>query len=299
MTDERHGHLRRPGLGEAFIAMLTRVLSPTLGPFLRLRNDDDSTFLDRLGQTHADAMDALSDDHWERMIRAVGLVGVHEILDVGCGSGAWLTPLAKLNTRIVGIDVDDALLDVARTNSSAVDNVELWNMPAESLRFDDQSFDAVTCFTVLPYFDQPAALGEMARVLRPNGRLLLGTVGPGYYAKHVAEGLRHEDPDAIRYGLDPMLVAASRALVGPRVAPRSLQCWTPRAVRRLLESQGFAVDRLVRDVDAADPSWPRSFWGLPVYFIAFAEKRRPEESYLATNRRYTRYRNSRNRSLFG
>lgn len=271
MTDERDGHFRRPGLGRAFIATLTRLLSRTLGPLLRLRTDDDSTFLDRLSQTHSDAIDALSDDHWERLIRVVGLVGVHAILDVGCGSGAWLTPLARLNTRVVGVDVDDALLDVARTNSSGAENVEIWNMSAEALRFADQSFDAVTCFSVLPYVDQPVAFGEMARVLRPNGRLLLGTPGPGYYAKHVAEGIRHERPDAIRYGLDPMLVAASRALVGTKVAPGSLQCWSPRAVRRLLESQGFTVDRVVRDVHAADPSWPRSFLGLPVYFIVFAD----------------------------
>jgi SAM-dependent methyltransferase len=278
VTDEHERHLRRPGLGGAFIATLTQLLSRTLGPLLRLRKDDESIFLNRLRQTHSDAIDALPDDHWERMIRAFGLVGVHAILDVGCGSGPWLTPLARVNTRIVGVDVDDALLDLARTKSSCADNVEIWNMSAESLQFADRSFDAVTCFTVLPYLDQPVALGEMARVLRPNGRLLLGTVGPGYYAKHIAEGIHHEDLDAIRYGLDPMLVAASRALVGTKVAPGSLQCWSPRAVRRLLESQGFAVDRVVRDVHAVDPGWPRSFLGLPVYFIAFAEKRAPGRS---------------------
>ena len=169
--------------------------------------------------------------------------------------------------------MDDALLDVARTTSSCADNVAIWNMSAESLRFADESFDAVACFTVLPYLDQPVALGEMVRVLRPNGRLLLGTVGFGYYAKHIAEGIRHEELDAIRYGLDPVLVAAARALAGNKIAPDSLRCWSPRAVRRLLESQGFAVDRVVRDVNAVDPSWPRSFLGRPVYFITFADKR--------------------------
>ena len=77
MIDERNGHLRRLGLGGTFIATLSQLLSRTFGPLLRLRKDDDSTFLNRLSQTHSDAMDALSDDHWERLIRAVGLVGVH------------------------------------------------------------------------------------------------------------------------------------------------------------------------------------------------------------------------------
>jgi len=273
VTDSRMGNLGNRGLGGTITAALTLLVSRTLGPVLRGRKHHGSPFLERLSQTHADAMHALPDDHWESLSRAVGLVGLQAILDVGCGSGAWLTPLARLNTRVVGVDIDDALLERARAYSASADNVEIWNMSADSLGFADESFDAVTCFTVLPYLDQPVALGEMARVLKPNGRLLLGTVGFGYYAKHIAEGARYEELDAIRYGLDPILVAAARALSRNAVAPDSVRCWSPRAVRRLLESQGFAVDRVVRDVGAVDPSWPKSFLGRPVYFIMFAEKR--------------------------
>ena len=216
---------------------------------------------------------AFSDDHWDRLIRALGFVGTRSILDVGCGSGAWLPALARLNDRVVGVDPDDDVLDIARAASSDADNVEIRKMPAESLDFDDGSFDLVICFTVLPYLAQPAATREMVRVLRPNGRLAVGTVGFGYYAKHITEGIRADDPDSIRYGLDPILVSAARALRGEDVAPTSLKCWSPRAVRRLLDGQGLVVDRVIRDVDAVDPSWHRSFLGRPTYFISFAAKR--------------------------
>jgi SAM-dependent methyltransferase len=217
-------------------------------------------------------MSVLSEEHWERLIRAFGIAGVGEVLDVACGSGDWLVPLARLNPRVIGVDLDAGMLDLARARSFGATNVDIRRMSAESLQFADGDFDAITCFTALPYLDQPVALGEMARVLKPGGRLVLGTVGPGYYAKHVAEGIRHQDTPAISYGLDALIVAAGRAVRGDRFAPASLKAWGPRAVRRLLSDHGFVVERILRDVDPLNPSWPTSCLGLPVYFVAFATK---------------------------
>lgn len=261
------------GIGATVYATASRVLVGIAGPVLRRRGKGDRTFLDRRSQTHEDSMLALSEDHWERLIHALDFVGFKTILDVGCGAGAWLAPLARLNSQVVGVDMDDGVLDIARARTAGAGNVEIRKMPAESLGFEDEAFDAVTCFTVLPYIDQTAAVGEMARVLSPGGRLVLGTVGFGYYAKHVTEGIRHDDRDAIHYGLDPIFVAGARALAGGRVAPASVRSWSPRAVRRLLEGHGFAVDRMIHDVGAVDPSWPNTFLGRPVYFVTFATKR--------------------------
>jgi SAM-dependent methyltransferase len=252
--------------------LVSKALARTLGPVLRSRANEQSTFLDPRGRSHADAMAMLSQDHWERLVHMLALAGAGTVLDVGCGSGDWLAALARFNTRVVGVDIDEDMLSLARARSSGSDNVEIRAVAAEALDLPDGEFDAVTCFTALPYLDQDTALSEMARVLRPAGRLVVGTVGSGYYAKHVAEGIRHEEPDAIRYGLDPILVSAARAVAGDGVARDSLRSWGPRAVRRLLEAQGFAVDRVVRDVGAIDPSWPKSFLGRPMYFIVFATK---------------------------
>jgi SAM-dependent methyltransferase len=215
---------------------------------------------------------AFPHEHWQRLIHSVGLVAANAILDVGCGPGAWLPALARVNRRVVGVDIDDEALEIARRLCSQHSNVEVLRMPAESLEFEDGSFDVVACFGTLPYIGQPAAVGEMARVLEPGGRLVLGTPGSGYYARHITEGAAQDDRDAIRYGLDPMLVALGRNLGGRRIAAGSLRSWSPRAVRRLLERHGFAVDRVIRDVTPVDPSWPESFLGRPLYFIVFATK---------------------------
>jgi SAM-dependent methyltransferase len=169
--------------------------------------------------------------------------------------------------------MDPGVLALARTRSGTTAKLDLRQMRAEALHFADATFDAVTCFTALPYLEQPAATVEMTRVLRPGGRLVLGTVGAGYYAKHVAEGIRHGDHDAVRYGLDPMLVAAARTLRGDGVAPGSLRVWGPRSIRRLLGRHGLDVTRTARTVDPVDPNWPESYLRKPLYMIVFATKR--------------------------
>jgi SAM-dependent methyltransferase len=232
-------------------------------------------FLDPRRRSHTDSMGRLSDEHWERVIRDYGLETRGAVLDVACGSGDWLPALAQLNARVVGTDIGEAMLELARARSGAAGNVELACMAAEELAYPDATFDAVTCFTALPYLDQERAVAEIARVLRPGGRLVIGTVGSGYYAKHVADGLTHRDAHAVRYGLDPLLVSVARAVAGERVAAESLTVWSPRRVRRLLTRGGFTVERVARDVAPADPRWPRSFLGRPVYFVVCAHRSDP------------------------
>jgi SAM-dependent methyltransferase len=264
---------RASGAGATTIDTLARILSRTVRPLLRTRPEPDTAFLDPGRRSHPDAMATLSENHWDRLIGEYGLTGRGAILDIACGSGDWLAALAKTNPEVTGVDMDAEMLRLARQRSSGAENVEIRSMSAESLDFPGDAFDAVTCFTSLPYFDQHLAIGEMARVLKPGGHLVVGTVGPGYYAKHVAEGIRHDEPNAVRYGLDALLVAAGRAVRGGAFAPASLQAWSPHAVGKLLAHHGFVVDRVVRDTDPIDPNWPNEFLGRPLYFTVFATKR--------------------------
>lgn len=254
-------------------SVLPRVLARVLGPTLRARRPGDRSFLDRFSRTHGDAILELPAAHWDRLVEAHGLVGFGSLLDVGCGTGAWLPALARRNGAVVATDIDEDSLETAKGLAAGLDNVEISRMPAEHLAFRDARFDAVACYSVLPYVDQTRAIQEIARVLKAGGKLFLGTPGPGYYARHILEGARHEDLAAIRYGLDPLIVASARALLGDRVARASVKSWSPRAVRRLLRRNGFSIDSLVADVDAADPQWETTVLGRPVYFVVSATKR--------------------------
>lgn len=100
----------------------------------------------------------------------------HRVLDVACGTAAVSLELVRRHgCLVVGVDQSPAMLAegrrrVARAGASA--RVELREGRAEELPFEDGSFDALTFTYLLRYVDDPAAtLRELARVVRPGGRI--------------------------------------------------------------------------------------------------------------------------------
>src|SRR5437764_4841034 len=91
------------------------------------------------------------------------------ILDVGCGTGANLQMLARHGTA-EGVDVSSEALDFCRARGLS----KVKQGAAESLPYEDASFDLVTGLDVVEHLDDDiAGLAEMRRVLRPGGRALL------------------------------------------------------------------------------------------------------------------------------
>jgi SAM-dependent methyltransferase len=94
-------------------------------------------------------------------------------LDVGCGTGRWIRRYEKLGFRAAGLDVTPGMLKTARQCGTAGPLVA---GEAHRLPFSDAVFDFVSDVTVVQHIPtelQPAAIGEMMRVLKPNGHLLL------------------------------------------------------------------------------------------------------------------------------
>jgi ubiquinone/menaquinone biosynthesis C-methylase UbiE len=118
-------------------------------------------------------------DFIELMAKRWELNKVTTILDVGCGQGHWgltLLPVLPPNCKLIGIDSEPKWVEVAKNKSKqyGFDKRTDYQMAkAELLPFDDNSFDMVTCQTVLIHVDDPIkALKEMKRVLKPNGLLV-------------------------------------------------------------------------------------------------------------------------------
>jgi ubiquinone/menaquinone biosynthesis C-methylase UbiE len=93
------------------------------------------------------------------------------LLDIACGTGivARLAEQRGHVGRLVGIDLNTAMLTVARARSATIEWVE---GSALDLPFEANSFDIVLCQQGLQFFpDRPRALKEMVRVLKPRGRV--------------------------------------------------------------------------------------------------------------------------------
>jgi arsenite methyltransferase len=117
------------------------------------------------------------------------------VLDVGCGAGMDLL-LAATRTgkegKAIGIDMTPEMLERTRASASAMnyDHVELRQGDAESLPVEDASVDVVISNGVINLTtDKSAAFGEIARVLKPGGRLLLADI---VVKVELSEGIRND-----------------------------------------------------------------------------------------------------------
>lgn len=104
------------------------------------------------------------------------------VVDVGCGAGLDSLIAARMvgpQGAVVGVDMTPQMLERARRSAEegGIDNVEFRQGVAEALPVPDAWADVVISNGVLNLFpDKLAGLGEMARVLKPGGRLQIGDI---------------------------------------------------------------------------------------------------------------------------
>jgi len=150
---------------------------------------------------HLAALPAFADAEW-----AVG--------DLGCGTGQMTAALAPYVRHVTAVDASAAMLQAAKKRLQGFDNVELRRGELEALPIDDARLDAATLVLVLHHLAElERALAEVARVLKPLGRILIvdmlphdresyrqqmGHVWLGFSEEHVRRILTGSGFDQIR-----------------------------------------------------------------------------------------------------
>jgi demethylmenaquinone methyltransferase/2-methoxy-6-polyprenyl-1,4-benzoquinol methylase len=121
------------------------------------------------------ALSFWQDPRWRRaLVDAVAPRAGERILDVATGTGMVAAELrGRADCTVVGLDQSPQMLAVARARFVGEGaRVELVEGEAERLPFEDASFDALTFTYLLRYVDDPpATMRELARVVRPGGRV--------------------------------------------------------------------------------------------------------------------------------
>jgi SAM-dependent methyltransferase len=202
---------------------------------------------------HADTFEATVSGYDAPWSAATAITAGQRVLDVGCGAGGTTLAAARRagpSGDALGVDLSAAMLEVARSRAAAqgLDNVRFLHADAQVHPFPAASFDLVLSRMGAMFFGDPvAAFTNLARAVRPGGRLVLLTWQPLD---------RNEWLTAVLAAL-----AAGRDLPGPPPdAPGPFGLSSPDRVSALLTAAGWTdvrctgVEAPVRyggDVDSA------------------------------------------------
>jgi ubiquinone/menaquinone biosynthesis C-methylase UbiE len=193
-------------------------------------------------------------------LRRAGLRAGARFLDVAAGSGALSIPAARLGAKVLATDQSPAMLKLLgeRASAEALD-IETRVMDGHALDLDDESFDcAGSQFGVMLFPDMPKGIREMARVVKPGGRVLMNVYG---------------DPHRIEFfGFLVRAVQAVRQdFTGPPMEPPPLpfQLQDPHRLQGELEDAGLrdvAVETIIETTEFADGTalWEWLIWSNPI-----------------------------------
>ncbi|MEE2566079.1 metalloregulator ArsR/SmtB family transcription factor [Hyphobacterium marinum] len=184
----------------------------------------------------------------EAAMRAATGEGPFELMiDVGVGTGRILEVFADRVKRGVGVDINHAMLNLARLNleRAGMSHGSVRQADVTALPFEDGAADLVTVHQVLHYLDDPAAaITECARVLKPGGVLLIVDFAPHQLeflkTEHAHLRLGFSDNEITDWVEEAGLGLARRTALHPEEKTEKLtvKIWAARKDKRPIKSEG-------------------------------------------------------------
>ena len=97
-----------------------------------------------------------------------------KVLEYGCGLGSYAFTLSGVSSEVFAIDLSKVAIEKAKgiAKSKGINNIKFYEMNAEVLNFPDNYFDIVCGSAILHHLDLTLAYSELARVLKPEGKIL-------------------------------------------------------------------------------------------------------------------------------
>lgn len=181
-------------------------------------------------------------DVYRTRLEAIGFSGRERVLDCGTGMGQWLVALAERNVRVDGVEYEQTRVDAVNTliKEVGIPNANVVQGATESIPYPDASFDAAFVYGMLFLTDAKKSIKEIARVLKPGGRVYLTANGVGWFSFLLIE----EHNKSPHY--DPRQIAADsfantlEYLTGGEHKHGAQLVIPPETLQRWLEEGGFA-----------------------------------------------------------
>jgi 2-polyprenyl-3-methyl-5-hydroxy-6-metoxy-1,4-benzoquinol methylase len=129
----------------------------------------------------------LWNEHLSRYYFAQPLMAGRSVLDVGCGTGYGSSVLASSARSVLGLDISNEAITFAQEHYKKA-NVEFLVADCSRLSLKAQSIEGIVCFEVIEHLvDQEAFLGELQRVLKEDGLLVISTPNRVFYTEECKE----------------------------------------------------------------------------------------------------------------
>jgi ArsR family transcriptional regulator len=212
---------RRVGAASLFSANLSNDgLASELWTLLKSRVEDRRVRLDaeradgvvlarKHGQTWAESVAGRMELHyspgrtWEATARAlIGLLSPGDVLDIGSGDGVLAELIAERSRNVTCADISAAVLGAARKRLAKLDRVDYCQADMHALPFAQAAFDHAFLMHALSYTREPQrVLAEAARVLRPQGRLVVAALA-AHQHREIMRAYDH-----VNLGLSPAALA--------------------------------------------------------------------------------------------
>jgi SAM-dependent methyltransferase len=208
------------------------------------------------------------------MLDAVGDVASADVLDAGCGEGYMSRLLAGRGARPIGVDICPELVQAAREQASA-DGLDIAYEVADvaALSLADETVDLVVANHLLNDLQDPEPdVAELARVLRPGGRLAAILLHPCFYG---VRGVISESDPAGYFRARPI---EQHFLVDGLCSPAPAVSWA-RPLQdhiRILTDAGLVITGMSEprptDEQLAENPWWRANFRYPLFLLVQASK---------------------------
>ena len=130
-------------------------------------------------------------EHWHRYLFAARWAAGKRVLDVACGEGYGSALLARRAAHVLGVDVAEQAIGHAKREYASLANVEFKQGSCTAIPAADASIDVAISFETLEHIaEQEEFLAELARVLRPEGVLVISCPNKAEYTDK--RGTRNE-----------------------------------------------------------------------------------------------------------
>lgn len=190
-------------------------------------------------------------------LRRAGVRPGTRLLDVASGSGALSIPAARIGADVLAVDISPAMIAhlKARARQEGLANLEARVMDGQALHLEDDSFDvAASQFGVMLFPDLPRGLGEMVRVTRTGGHVLVVTFGPPAQVEFLTSflgAIRSIVPGFAGLPMDP--------------PPLPFQVADPEVLRRRMAEAGLGEVRVDRTTHRLEVQSGRELWDWVVH----------------------------------